>query len=146
MAVSRPSIPFIPSLANPPLLASPKGVVDFIVEGKGVVNTQYPGTCFGELSLIYGGARTATCHARTNCKVWTLDEPSYRLVQVAIARANRRRRMSQGDDALTEKQAMAKAQVRGGGRAGGRGGAAAVVEPWRVPSHGGGTCAWPGLT
>jgi CRP-like cAMP-binding protein len=93
------------------LYAIEEGEIDFIVEGKGVVNTQYAGSCFGELSLIYGGARTATCHARTNCKVWTLDEPSYRLVQVAIARANRRRRMSQGDGSLSEKQQAAKAQA-----------------------------------
>ena len=53
------------------------------------VHTYKAGDSFGELAIMYNAPRAATCTAQGNCKLWTLDRSSFRLIVVAAAMQKR---------------------------------------------------------
>ena len=53
------------------------GEVDIVVDGK-VVAEASVGEVFGELALLYAGKRTASCIAKTKCKLWKIDSLNFR--------------------------------------------------------------------
>mmetsp|Transcript_24813 Transcript_24813/g.22532 ORF Transcript_24813/g.22532 Transcript_24813/m.22532 type:complete len:394 (-) Transcript_24813:29-1210(-) len=61
------------------------GSVDVYVEKQGLVHTYIAGDSFGELAIMYNTPRAATCRAKTNCKLWSLDRISFRCIVVAAA-------------------------------------------------------------
>lgn len=44
-----------------------------------LTHTYESGSTFGELSLLYNSPRAATCRAKTDCIVWTLDRLFFRV-------------------------------------------------------------------
>jgi hypothetical protein len=44
-----------------------------------LTHTYGPGSTFGELSLLYNAPRAATCRAKTQCVLWSLDRLSFRV-------------------------------------------------------------------
>ena len=62
-----------------------EGTVDFIVDGKHVGKC-YKGGAFGELALLYGSKRAATCIASSNCRLWKIDQPAFRRLSVQATR------------------------------------------------------------
>jgi len=56
-----------------------KGTVQVIVNDK-VVSDISEGGSFGELALIYGTPRAASIKCKSDCKCWTLDRDTYRVV------------------------------------------------------------------
>ena len=44
-----------------------------------LMHTYQAGTTFGELALLYGVSRAATCKAVSDCVLWTLDRLSFRV-------------------------------------------------------------------
>jgi cAMP-dependent protein kinase regulator len=64
-----------------------EGVVDVYIRKPGsteedLVHTYKPGDSFGELAIMYNAPRAATCKAQTNCKLWTLDRVSFKVIVV----------------------------------------------------------------
>ena len=53
------------------------------------VHTYSPGDAFGELALMYNAPRAATCIAATNCRLWSLDRISFKVIVVAAAMQKR---------------------------------------------------------
>jgi cAMP-dependent protein kinase regulator len=53
------------------------GKVDFQVDGNSVGNCGR-GASFGELALLYDSPRAATCVADTDCKLWKVDQHTFR--------------------------------------------------------------------
>jgi len=63
-----------------------KGQVDVIRTRGGeeeIVHTYPPGSTFGELALMYNSPRAATCRAKTDCTLWTLDRYSFKVLTLA---------------------------------------------------------------
>lgn len=60
-----------------------EGTVDVFVKKGGaeeaLIHTYEAGSTFGELALLYGSPRAATCRAATDCVLWTLDRLSFRV-------------------------------------------------------------------
>jgi len=54
-----------------------EGKVDFQVDGNSVGNCGR-GASFGELALLYDSPRAATCVADTDCKLWKVDQHTFR--------------------------------------------------------------------
>lgn len=55
------------------------GTVDYIIDGNKVGDTTRGGQ-FGELALLYNCPRAATCVAGTDCKVWKVDQRTFRYI------------------------------------------------------------------
>jgi cAMP-dependent protein kinase regulator len=53
------------------------------------VHTYKAGDSFGELAIMYNAPRAATCTAQNDCKLWTLDRNSFRLIVVTAAMQKR---------------------------------------------------------
>lgn len=53
------------------------------------VHSYKAGDSFGELAIMYNAPRAATCTAQNDCKLWTLDRNSFRLIVVAAAMQKR---------------------------------------------------------
>lgn len=53
------------------------------------VHSYKAGDSFGELAIMYNAPRAATCTAQKDCKLWTLDRNSFRLIVVAAAMQKR---------------------------------------------------------
>lgn len=53
------------------------------------VHSYKAGDSFGELAVMYNAPRAATCTAQKDCKLWTLDRNSFRLIVVAAAMQKR---------------------------------------------------------
>lgn len=70
-----------------------EGEVDVYVKKKDAdpmnVHTYAPGDAFGELALMYNTPRAATCRAKTDCKLWSLDRLSFKCIIVAAAMLKR---------------------------------------------------------
>eukprot|EP00607_Mallomonas_marina_P007589 CAMPEP_0182421054 /NCGR_PEP_ID=MMETSP1167-20130531/6252_1 /TAXON_ID=2988 /ORGANISM="Mallomonas Sp, Strain CCMP3275" /LENGTH=342 /DNA_ID=CAMNT_0024597791 /DNA_START=130 /DNA_END=1155 /DNA_ORIENTATION=- len=66
-----------------------EGSVDVFVKKKDgpdkKVHTYAPGDSFGELALMYHAPRAATCVATTECRLWSLDRISFKVIVVAAA-------------------------------------------------------------
>lgn len=56
-----------------------EGAVDFEVNGNKVGSCDRGGS-FGELALLYDCPRAATCSAQTECKVWKVDQKTFRYI------------------------------------------------------------------
>lgn len=60
-----------------------EGTVDVFVQKGGLeevhMHTYQAGSTFGELALLYGAPRAATCRASTDCVLWTLNRLSFRV-------------------------------------------------------------------
>lgn len=54
-----------------------EGRIDFQVDGNSVGNCGR-GASFGELALLYDSPRAATCVADTDCKLWKVDQHTFR--------------------------------------------------------------------
>eukprot|EP00522_Entomoneis_paludosa_P015254 CAMPEP_0172459820 /NCGR_PEP_ID=MMETSP1065-20121228/34298_1 /TAXON_ID=265537 /ORGANISM="Amphiprora paludosa, Strain CCMP125" /LENGTH=834 /DNA_ID=CAMNT_0013214661 /DNA_START=245 /DNA_END=2749 /DNA_ORIENTATION=+ len=54
-----------------------KGTVSFVVD-KQTVGSVGPGGSFGELALLYNCPRGASCLAETPCKLWRVDQKTFR--------------------------------------------------------------------
>ena len=69
------------------------GSVDVFVAKKDdepkLVHTYKAGDSFGELAIMYNAPRAATGTAQGDCKLWTLDRSSFRLIVVAAAMQKR---------------------------------------------------------
>ena len=69
------------------------GSVDVFVTNKDEeakhVHSYKAGDSFGELAIMYNAPRAATCTAQNDCKLWTLDRNSFRLIVVAAAMQKR---------------------------------------------------------
>ena len=48
-----------------------------------LMHTYDTGTTFGELAILYNSPRAATCRAKTNCTLWTLDRYSFKVMALA---------------------------------------------------------------
>lgn len=60
------------------------GEVEFLVDGK-VVTKASSGSCFGELSLIYGTSRSCAARAATlTVRLWALPRNTFRKLQIAM--------------------------------------------------------------
>jgi cAMP-dependent protein kinase regulator len=74
------------------------GSVNVFVEKRGEeskrVYSYGSGDAFGELALMYNAPRAATCIASEDCKLWSLDRNSFRVIVVAAAM--QKREMYQG--------------------------------------------------
>jgi cAMP-dependent protein kinase regulator len=71
-----------------------EGEVDVYVKKKDAaeamkVHTYAAGDAFGELALMYNTPRAATCRAKVDCKVWSLDRLSFKCIIVAAAMLKR---------------------------------------------------------
>jgi cAMP-dependent protein kinase regulator len=70
-----------------------EGAVDVYINKPGEddikVHTYSPGDGFGELALMYNAPRAATCRAQNECKVWSLDRESFKVIVVAAAMLKR---------------------------------------------------------
>jgi cAMP-dependent protein kinase regulator len=70
-----------------------EGSVDVFVTKKDEevkhVHSYKAGDSFGELAIMYNAPRAATCTAQNDCKLWTLDRNSFRLIVVAAAMQKR---------------------------------------------------------
>jgi CRP-like cAMP-binding protein len=55
------------------------GKVNFLVNGVLVGNCG-PGASFGELALLYNAPRAATCKADSDCKLWKVDQYTFRFM------------------------------------------------------------------
>jgi cAMP-dependent protein kinase regulator len=69
-----------------------EGAVDVYINKDGEelkVHTYAPGDGFGELALMYNAPRAATCRAQNECKVWSLDRTSFKVIVVAAAMLKR---------------------------------------------------------
>jgi cAMP-dependent protein kinase regulator len=60
------------------------GSVNFVADGKDVGSCGTGGS-FGELSLLYDSPRAATCVAGTACKLWKVDQNTFKML---LARTN----------------------------------------------------------
>lgn len=69
-----------------------EGRVDFQVDGNLVGNCGH-GACFGELALLYDSPRAATCVAGTDCKLWKVDQHTFRYM-LAKQQANQNTQIS----------------------------------------------------
>lgn len=69
------------------------GSVNVFLEKQGEesrkVHSYGSGDAFGELALMYNAPRAATCVASEDCKLWTLDRNSFRVIVVAAAMQKR---------------------------------------------------------
>ena len=74
------------------------GSVNVFLEKRGEerkkVHSYGSGDAFGELALMYNAPRAATCIASEDCKLWSLDRNSFRVIVVAAAM--QKREMYQG--------------------------------------------------
>ena len=74
------------------------GSVNVFLEKRGeerkMVHSYGSGDAFGELALMYNAPRAATCIASEDCKLWSLDRNSFRVIVVAAAM--QKREMYQG--------------------------------------------------
>jgi cAMP-dependent protein kinase regulator len=67
------------------------GVVDVFVNKPGqpqqseAVHTYHDGDAFGQLALMYNAPRAATCRAASDCKLWTLDRTSFKVIIAGAA-------------------------------------------------------------
>eukprot|EP00814_Leptocylindrus_danicus_P010183 CAMPEP_0116016618 /NCGR_PEP_ID=MMETSP0321-20121206/7583_1 /TAXON_ID=163516 /ORGANISM="Leptocylindrus danicus var. danicus, Strain B650" /LENGTH=743 /DNA_ID=CAMNT_0003486701 /DNA_START=176 /DNA_END=2407 /DNA_ORIENTATION=- len=59
-----------------------QGDVSFLVDGK-EVGTAGRRAVFGELALLYDTPRAATVNALTDCKLWKIDQKTFRYIMVA---------------------------------------------------------------
>lgn len=64
-----------------------EGTVDVFLkkdydEEESLILSYDTGESFGELALMYNAPRAATCRARTDCKLWTLDRKSFKVIVV----------------------------------------------------------------
>jgi cAMP-dependent protein kinase regulator len=55
------------------------GTIQYLVDDK-AVGTATDGEAFGELALLYNCPRAATCVALTDCKLWRIDQRTFRRV------------------------------------------------------------------
>jgi len=55
------------------------GTVNFVADGKAVGSCGKGGS-FGELSLLYDSPRAATCKAGSACKLWKVDQNTFRML------------------------------------------------------------------
>jgi CRP-like cAMP-binding protein len=53
------------------------GTISFVVDGNHVGSCSR-GATFGELALLYDCPRAATCVAQSNCKIWKVDQKTFR--------------------------------------------------------------------
>lgn len=63
------------------------GILNIFVKGADgqtnrVGNQLGPGSCFGELALMYNTPRAASIQAVTDCTLWIIDRPTYRGILV----------------------------------------------------------------
>jgi len=58
-----------------------EGEVSFTVDSR-EVGTGSKGKSFGELALMYNCPRTASCFAKTECKLWKIDQKTFRFIMV----------------------------------------------------------------
>ncbi|CAM9142437.1 unnamed protein product, partial [Ectocarpus fasciculatus] len=70
------------------------GVVDVFVkkedeEEESKILSYNSGESFGELAMMYNAPRAATCKANTDCKLWTLDRKSFKVIVVGATIAKR---------------------------------------------------------
>jgi cAMP-dependent protein kinase regulator len=63
-------------------------------EGEMKVHTYNDGDTFGELALMYNAPRAATCRAVSECKLWTLDRTSFKVLIVGATLRKREIYMS----------------------------------------------------
>ena len=70
-----------------------EGRVDFQVDGNSVGNCGR-GASFGELALLYDSPRAATCVADTDCKLWKVDQHTFRYM-LAKQQANQNKQISE---------------------------------------------------
>jgi cAMP-dependent protein kinase regulator len=54
------------------------GHVSFSVDGKYIGACSHGGGSFGELALLYNCPRAVTCIANTDCRVWKVDQKTFR--------------------------------------------------------------------
>ena len=73
-----------------------RGEVDVYVQNKAVeggddikVHTYTDGNSFGELAIMYNAPRAATCRARTDCVLWTLDRVAFKAIVVSATMQRR---------------------------------------------------------
>lgn len=64
------------------------GNVEFSVN-KAYVSSSGPGSCFGELALMYNSPRAATVTATADCKLWRLDRLTFRGILLSCSFSNR---------------------------------------------------------
>ncbi|CAB9496734.1 activated protein kinase catalytic subunit alpha-1 [Seminavis robusta] len=69
-----------------------EGRVDFQVDGNSVGNCGR-GASFGELALLYDSPRAATCVADTDCKLWKVDQHTFRYM-LAKQQANQNKQIN----------------------------------------------------
>jgi cAMP-dependent protein kinase regulator len=70
-----------------------EGRVDFQVDGNSVGNCGR-GASFGELALLYDSPRAATCVADTFCKLWKVDQHTFRYM-LAKQQANQNKQINE---------------------------------------------------
>ena len=70
-----------------------EGKVDFQVDGNSVGNCGR-GASFGELALLYDSPRAATCVADTDCKLWKVDQHTFRYM-LAKQQANQNKQINE---------------------------------------------------
>lgn len=61
------------------------GSADVFINGE-KVHTYGPGTCFGELALLYNSPRVATVQATAPCKMWVMERKAYSVVRTKMAK------------------------------------------------------------
>lgn len=69
-----------------------EGSVDVYINKDGgelKVHSYKPGDSFGELAIMYNAPRAATCRASSDCKLWSLDRVSFKVIVVAAAMLKR---------------------------------------------------------
>mmetsp|Transcript_24325 Transcript_24325/g.35645 ORF Transcript_24325/g.35645 Transcript_24325/m.35645 type:complete len:402 (+) Transcript_24325:117-1322(+) len=96
------------------------GEVDvFVRKGGGeesLVHTYSAGSTFGELALLYNAPRAATCRASSECRLWSLDRLTFRVLVVGATIRKREKYMSFLRqvpilDSLSEMEVMAVADA-----------------------------------
>ena len=70
-----------------------EGRVDFQVDGNSVGNCGR-GASFGELALLYDSPRAATCVADADCKLWKVDQHTFRYM-LAKQQANQNKQINE---------------------------------------------------
>lgn len=70
-----------------------EGKIDFQVDGNSVGNCGR-GASFGELALLYDSPRAATCVADTDCKLWKVDQHTFRYM-LAKQQANQNKQINE---------------------------------------------------
>ena len=60
-------------------------------EGPKFIRTYNPGEAFGELALLYNAPRAATCKAKTDCVLFTLDRETFNsIVKTSVEKKRER--------------------------------------------------------